>query len=72
MPGVISLVMKEASLVPAKQIPISIVELPEVHLCRIPFFMFIQFLPIGLSSSFLLFSLTELEIVKDIKILDRI
>jgi hypothetical protein len=73
MPGTISLVMSEAPLVPAKQIAISIVELPEVHLRRIPLFMFLKLLPISSSSSsFLLLPLTEFEIVKDVKILARI
>ena len=73
MPGVIPLVMREAPLIPAKQIAISLVEPPEIHLGSIPSFIFLELLPLGLIwCTLLLFPLTELEIVKDVKILARI
>jgi hypothetical protein len=72
MPGVVPLVMREAPLVPAKQIAISLVEPTEIHLRSIPPFMFLELLPLGPISSFLLLPLTELEIVEDVKILARI
>ena len=74
MPGMIPFVIREAPLVPAKQIAISLVEPSEVHLRGIPPFMILELLPLGPINTirFLLLPLTELEIVKDVKILARI